>query len=61
LTEQLKHTKATTVKTEALEAETGSHEQTKQILEQKERRISEMEKEIKGLHASLQQMGQMGV
>ena len=61
LTEQLKKTKASTVRSELLESEAHAHGATRQLLELKEKRIAELEKEVKSLNASLQQMGQQAV
>ena len=53
LNEQLQQMKATTVKTEKLESELEAHSLTRQLLETKNKRIADLEKEVTALNGSL--------
>ena len=61
LTEQLKQTKASTVKTQELDKEEKAHKETKALLQVKEKQIAELEGEIKAMNSGLQQLGQQAV
>lgn len=61
LTNQLRETKASTVKTSALKNEHLAHQATRELVDNKQKQIEAMEQEIKALNVSLQSLGQTSV